>query len=163
MLPTFLKWVWPENLEDKWHIAILYIAVILSLGGVFFAIYVLHDPSQGDRGGALGTIISFFSLFVDNNYRRRTFKALTRGRDKSKSAQDIDVSLSVEADSKRAQNIYMALSASISTLFWGFGDVFSEYLYGFLVGYSPESSAVRVFFCLPDTHVCWGVLSNLTN
>jgi hypothetical protein len=131
--------------------------MIISIGGVAFAAYYSKDPGDGGRGGAIAVIISFAALFGTRNYAADVYEALTsrsisrrarilRFKEKlpaglnntaASASPDIPVEvkirglearLSLDAKGQVNQNIWLALSTTIGTGFWGFGDILARWL-----------------------------------
>ncbi len=129
---------------------ILSLSLVLSVGGVFVAAFYLQDSDQGGRGGALGTAISFFALFISRERGSRTLDALVkkpeeirhifsalRGTSVSQKndfetlahrADAITVQFRAGAADQQLQNMFIASSGGIATLFWGFGDIWAKWV-----------------------------------
>lgn len=139
------KWL-PKLTEKGTYQLILIVCLLFCVAGV--AVGVLSgDSTHGGRGGALGVAISFFSLFAlrsygddfvsaygertnqildliedeedERNASRERLERLNRGLDL------ISQKLRIDSLGQKRQNLYLAWSGGISTIFWGFGDMFS--------------------------------------
>ena len=125
---------------------IMWAAVVLSIGGVILAAFVLKEPSHGGRGGALAVAIALFSLFATRNYAADVYDALTRrsheiktrilkltseGQDKNSPSSPeqklnaLEARLRLDAEGLRDQNMCLAIATGLGTIFWGFGDIFA--------------------------------------
>lgn len=129
----------------KYHILLVLVCVVISALGVLYA-FVSKDYSHGGRGGAIGVALSFGALFlsVRNRYNSIDVLDLTSQELFSILGQEMTINEQVEAnasriealknDLKRSQksafleNVALALAGVISTIFWGFGDLFAGFL-----------------------------------
>ena len=138
-----LKWL-PTLTEKGTYQSILLVCVLFCLAGVFVSV-LIGDPTHGGRGGALGVAISFFSLFALRSYgddlvesygsRTNRILDLIEDEEDAKDASDerlerlnrgielISHKLRVDSLGQKRQNVYLAWSGGISTVFWGFGDI----------------------------------------
>ena len=121
-------------------------SILLSVGGVVRGAFFSKNCLDGQRGGALGVAAAFAILFLSRNYGQRVYESIL-DIDSSLSqhitslvndeqAQEftnaeltrIIISIlgriNVTADEQRRQNIALAVASVISTIVWGFGDVF---------------------------------------
>jgi hypothetical protein len=136
--------------SERWFFRIVFfLSIALSIGGVAFAIFYSKHDVDGQRGGAIADIIALAALFGTRNYAAGVYEALTResiGRrvrifnlTKSRNNTSVTVStaipleakikglearLGLEAQGQVKQNIWLALSTTVGTAFWGFGDIF---------------------------------------
>jgi hypothetical protein len=136
--------------ENRRHILLLCLSLLLSGGGIIGCAYYWHSPADAGRGGALAVAISFFALFANSPHGSRLFLLLTREKENFRrrlsemreeqpnSPPDIAILtqrleallIRVEADvaGQEKQNIFIAWSACIGTLAWGFGDWIAMWL-----------------------------------
>lgn len=130
--------------EKTTYQLLLLICIIACLLGVWIGV-ATGIPAHAGRGGAVGVAISFFSLFALRPYGDdlvETFGARTNrildALDENNSEKDaseerlerlnraielLTEKLRVDGLGQKRQNIYLALSGGISTVFWGFGDI----------------------------------------
>lgn len=136
----------PKLSEKRVYQLILLVCVIFCFFGVLVG-GLTKDPSHGGRGGAVGVAVSFFSLFALRPYGdalfemfgKRTNQVLDSIEDErgeldassesferlKRSVELLAHKLHVDSLGQRRQNIFLALSGGISTVFWGFGDIFT--------------------------------------
>lgn len=125
------------------HIGLLLLCTAVSVSGLYFA-DIYNDKTHGGRGGAVGVALSFGFLFVSSMYSYRTIEKFdkTAGEiaDILGSSDKIDHKVAenskritrlkndIANDVKRQtiSNYFLAAAAIISTVFWGFGDIFAE-------------------------------------
>jgi hypothetical protein len=143
------KFVKPDG-ETMLHFLVFLFCFLISFGDIFVAHNIQDDPSQAGRGGALACAISFFSLFINRSYGLEVFRlrvvtmpnmidriAKLRGISAEKDlGKRIDLLITaiiemIEVDllGQKKQNFFIALSAGIGTIFWGFGDWFTDLLF----------------------------------
>ena len=138
-------------LEAHRHIIIIIFAIVISFGWVFVAALWYHSPADGGRGGAIAVALSLGSLFLNRPYGEEIFRLMTTEREsfiqrvrllkenKEKNYEgDLDhtemiisalaTRFNIEVYGQEKQNLFMAISAAIGTIVWGFGDVFSGWL-----------------------------------
>ena len=153
--------------EAARHILIVSASAFLSLGGVSVAAFSLHDPSHGGRGGAVASAASLLALFANKPYGLRFLESATRrqeridrlgqlsGPDKAHTTesdrlknhvQAIRTTLLIDVLGQQIQNRSIAWSASIGTIFWGYGDIFAQWLMDLDASDWVLSSAQRNFF-----------------
>lgn len=136
----------PVLTEKGTYQLILLVCILFCLAGVAAGV-LTENSSHGGRGGALGVAVSFFSLFalrsygddLVETYGKRTNQILDLIEDEEgeKDASDerlerlnrglelLSQKLRVDSLGQKRQNVYLAWSGGISTIFWGFGDIFS--------------------------------------
>ncbi len=162
------RFIIPDN-ETIMHFLVLLICLAISFGDIFFANNIQHDSSQAGRGGALACAISFFSLFINRSYGLEVFRlsAVTlpeienrvlrlRGITSEENlSKRIDLLIDaiidmIEVDllGQKKQNFFIALSAGVGTIFWGFGDVFAELL---MPVHTTPLVVQPIHFCLAET------------
>lgn len=129
--------------DQRKYMSLLAACVVCCIGGVGVAV-LLADDTHGGRGGALGVALSFYALFVSARGRYNTVDFFDKATtdllklfEEEKSVDDqVDrntrrINL-LKRDLERSQqtamkeNIYLAASSGISTLFWGFGDLLAK-------------------------------------
>lgn len=135
--------------EKTFFRLILTLAILFSVGGVWLSSFILEDPRDGGRGGALAVALALVSLFTTRNYAMDVYESLTATlpnirtriiqltKTESKtlphatSDQKLDafkIRLRLEAEGQKNQNVCLAISTGIGTIFWGFGDIFASWL-----------------------------------
>lgn len=138
-----------SKLSEKTVYRLLLLGCILvCLAGIWIGI-ATNNPTHAGRGGALGVAISFFSLFALRPYGDELVETFGTRTNRildllNKNDPDKDVpakrlerlnraiellseKLKVDGLGQKRQNIYLALSGGISTLFWGFGDMVASW------------------------------------
>jgi len=113
---------------------VLMLSIILSAGGLFYAVKVTGKADDAGRGGALGDVAALGVLFLGRGYGSRLYEVLTAGSDEKEvlaeeyglsDSERVDLlfaSMKLEAQETRWQNRYLAATTFIGTLTWGFGD-----------------------------------------
>ena len=125
------------------QILLFLVCLAASVSGLYFA-YIFDDAAHGGRGGAVGVAISFAYLFVSS---LNTYKSLNMFDEAAKEISkafksDLTIEkrvqtnferfnlltqdLESEAERQIVTNRFLAASAVVSTLFWGFGDLMAE-------------------------------------
>jgi hypothetical protein len=130
----------------------LIVCVLVSAGGIVFAV-VYHSPSDGGRGGAVADTIALFIFFFSRDYGTGVYNILrvstdlrifltkieknlafdsaeARIKNIEEEIKALEAKLKIEASGQRDLNLFIALSAAIGTLTWGFGDILACHLIG---------------------------------
>ncbi len=139
---------WKRTWRISVSAAILVLSVLLSVGGVYYAVHVTGCDADAGRGGAIADAISLFLMFLAQSYASRLYrlKARLRERQSKGAAQSVNrtevlqivkddmiwVLDSMDADARiqRAQNILLALATAVGIAFWGFGDMIARSFIG---------------------------------
>jgi hypothetical protein len=125
---------------------------VVSLLSIAYAVLYSHSAVDGTRGGALATALSLFIVFgrydvspaeialLENLPKfREWLRKLSPEQDLSVQVQDLEddlkgqigglqLRLNRRASHQEAQNLSLAMSTVIGTLFWGFGDIPTNWL-----------------------------------
>ena len=140
----------PIMTERRLFIIIGGTSIFVSLCGVIIAAFVVVDASHGGRGGAIGVAIALVAFFATRNYAGEVYDALTnpaknvktrilkltKGTLHEKPELDspahklkaLEARLNLERQGQMMQNIWLAVSTGIGTIFWGFGDLFAKWI-----------------------------------
>lgn len=129
---------------------IFFLSIVLSLIGIVVGV-LRHSNADGQRGGALADMIALYTLFVrhDDNSAYRVlsieipafrkflekFGPLTDAQairilalDLEAQAASINMQLKDGAERQETQNFWLAWTTVVGTLFWGFGDLPTQWL-----------------------------------
>jgi hypothetical protein len=138
-----------RSLENQLHIIVLVVSIVCSVGGIWGCAFWWH-PADGGRGGAIAVALSLVSLFINRPYGKQIFNFLTQDRKQfleqvntlrshpsniSDNRSEAEILLeahiimnNVDVSGQDKQNRFMAVSAGLGTLAWGFGDLVSAWL-----------------------------------
>jgi hypothetical protein len=120
--------------------------MILSFGGIYWAVRHTGCDADAGRGGAIADALALVVMFLDRNSAGRLFDVIrslqeTRRPTESEEGKDVQsvvrqeiklVFKLLEADARkqRSQNIYLAGATAVGTLAWGFGDIVARHFIG---------------------------------
>ncbi len=117
------------------YILVTTFSILLSTGGLFFAVR-LKCPSLAGWGGGLATALAFGTLFVRKDLGLKIYAARMKFVPKTASdlervrlqAEAIVAAMEINSDGQRNQNIALAIASVTGTLFWTFGEAVAKQL-----------------------------------
>lgn len=118
-----------EKIPHPWGYGVVAaVSCGFSVGGVFWAAHQ-GSPADGGRGGAIGTAIAFFALFVRPDYglelyderqniakKDQNFSELPKVDQIARKVEDIVAALRINSRGLTVQNLFIAAAGFVGTI-----------------------------------------------